>query len=324
MTRQRFQVELAPRSSADALCRDVGCRSGRIDDARLPISDRVPDQARGSATCASAERAALRRAACARVHVANRLRVDGVDSASDAIVLAPANAGRPRRRHADLDGASLVRAMRRRPRARRPLRDLAARCGFEPARPLSRRWMSSARRDAADGDAGPSPTQRVAGDRFAAGSACIVATAHRRRPSAQVPAAARLAVVAGRRLLSARCLPIASPAQAGPERSAIGPSARRRCRVRGRLDGDRACSPSVLPSGGAGLRFRRREALPRHHVRLPDERPRLRADQGHARVARPRRGAVAGRGGRDRLQHLHDPREARPALRRAPRAGRAR
>ena len=34
--------------------------------------------------------------------------------------------------------------------------------------------------------------------------------------------------------------------------------------------------------------------------------------------------AVAGRGRRDRLQHLHDPREARPALRRPPRAGAAR
>ena len=61
--------------------------------------------------------------------------------------------------------------------------------------------------------------------------------------------------------------------------------------------------------------------LPRHDFRLPDERPRLRADQGHARGARPRRGARPGRGRRARLQHLHDPREARPALRRAPRAG---
>ena len=34
------------------------------------------------------------------------------------------------------------------------------------------------------------------------------------------------------------------------------------------------------------------EAVPRHHVRLPDERPRLRADQGHARGARARRGAA--------------------------------
>ena len=38
-----------------------------------------------------------------------------------------------------------------------------------------------------------------------------------------------------------------------------------------------------LPYAGA--------ALPRHHVRLPDERPRLRADQGHARRARARRGS---------------------------------
>src|SRR5690242_976162 len=65
----------------------------------------------------------------------------------------------------------------------------------------------------------------------------------------------------------------------------------------------------------------RRAQLPRHDVRLPDERPRLRADQGHARGARPRRGARAGRGRRARLQHLHDPGEARPALRRAPRPG---
>ena len=35
-----------------------------------------------------------------------------------------------------------------------------------------------------------------------------------------------------------------------------------------------------------------REAVSRHHVRLPDERSRLRADQGHARVARHRRGGT--------------------------------
>src|SRR5262245_5784299 len=51
------------------------------------------------------------------------------------------------------------------------------------------------------------------------------------------------------------------------------------------------------------------EALPRDHIRVPDERPRLRADQGAARVARARRGGHAGGGGRHRLQHLHRPRE---------------
>ena len=63
------------------------------------------------------------------------------------------------------------------------------------------------------------------------------------------------------------------------------------------------------------------QALPRHDLRVPDERPRLGADQGHARVDRPRRGADAGGRRRRRLQHLHDPRETRPAPRRAPRAG---
>ena len=52
---------------------------------------------------------------------------------------------------------------------------------------------------------------------------------------------------------------------------------------------------------------------------VPDERSRLGADQGHARGARAGGGALAGGGGRDRLQHLHDPREAGSALRRAPR-----
>ena len=37
------------------------------------------------------------------------------------------------------------------------------------------------------------------------------------------------------------------------------------------------------------------EALPRHHVRLPDERARLRAHEGHARVARLRGGAPSAR-----------------------------
>ena len=67
----------------------------------------------------------------------------------------------------------------------------------------------------------------------------------------------------------------------------------------------------------------RREALPRDDVRVPDERPRLRADQGHAGVARDRRGDVARRGRRRRVQHLHDPREAGHAARRLPRRCRA-
>ncbi len=62
-----------------------------------------------------------------------------------------------------------------------------------------------------------------------------------------------------------------------------------------------------------GLPFSRDEAVPRHDVRLPDERSRLGADQGHARVARARRGDDAGRGRRPRVQHVHDSREARHA-----------
>ena len=54
---------------------------------------------------------------------------------------------------------------------------------------------------------------------------------------------------------------------------------------------------------------------------MPDERARFGADQGHARVARTGGGAVAGRGRRDRLQHVHRAREARPAVRRPPRPG---
>ena len=61
--------------------------------------------------------------------------------------------------------------------------------------------------------------------------------------------------------------------------------------------------------------------MKRYHVttlRLPDERSRLGADQGHARVARARGGAVAGGRGRARLQHVHDPREAGHEARRLP------
>ena len=63
------------------------------------------------------------------------------------------------------------------------------------------------------------------------------------------------------------------------------------------------------------------DELPRHHLRVPDERARLGADEGHARVARVRRGAGA-RGRRpDPVQHLLDPREGRRALRRPPARG---
>ena len=70
------------------------------------------------------------------------------------------------------------------------------------------------------------------------------------------------------------------------------------------------------------VRILARAPVPRHDLRLPDERSRQRADQGHARGARAGRGGHAGRGRRPRLQHLHDPREARPEVRGAPRAGR--
>src|SRR5919109_2918498 len=69
------------------------------------------------------------------------------------------------------------------------------------------------------------------------------------------------------------------------------------------------------------LQCPRREAVPRHDVRLPDERPRLGADQGHAGGART--GGERRAGGRRRpgLQHVHDPREAGSTVRGAPRAG---
>ena len=63
--------------------------------------------------------------------------------------------------------------------------------------------------------------------------------------------------------------------------------------------------------------------LPRHHVRLPDERARLRADAGDARLARLRRGREPRRGRPDPLQHLLDPRVGRQPLHRPPRRGEA-
>src|SRR5919197_2072090 len=50
------------------------------------------------------------------------------------------------------------------------------------------------------------------------------------------------------------------------------------------------------------------EALPRHHVRVPDERARLRADEGDARVARLRGGRHPRRLGPHPLQHVLPPR----------------
>ena len=54
--------------------------------------------------------------------------------------------------------------------------------------------------------------------------------------------------------------------------------------------------------------------FPRHDVRLPDERARLRAHEGHARVARLPGGGGARRRRPDPLQHLLDPREGRRPL----------
>ena len=62
-------------------------------------------------------------------------------------------------------------------------------------------------------------------------------------------------------------------------------------------------------------------SLPRHDVRLSDERARLRADEGHARVARLRGGAGARRGRPDPVQHVLDPRDGRQPLHRASRRG---
>ena len=64
-----------------------------------------------------------------------------------------------------------------------------------------------------------------------------------------------------------------------------------------------------------------RAPLPRDDLRLPDERSRQRAHQGHARGARTGGGGDTGRRGCRRLQHLHDPREARHEACCVPRRG---
>ena len=101
------------------------------------------------------------------------------------------------------------------------------------------------------------------------------------------PGSRQLEHVARRRVLPG--LRSRHPAlQPGLEDATPAAAAAARARARGRRpQGDlRPASEQGYPT--------RREALPRHDVRLPDERPRLRADQGPARGARARRGALAG------------------------------
>ncbi len=86
--------------------------------------------------------------------------------------------------------------------------------------------------------------------------------------------------------------------------------------------GPTVTSPGDYPSQQA-MTSAHKIALPPDDVRLPDERARLRADEGHARVARLRGGAGA-RGGRpDPVQHVLDPRVGRQPLHRAPGRGQA-
>ena len=89
----------------------------------------------------------------------------------------------------------------------------------------------------------------------------------------------------------------------------------------------------VAPPTASARRVRlhfHRAPLPPDHVRLSDEQPRLRAHQGHARVARHGGGRLEGGRRSRRLQHVHDPREAgHQALRlsrrcRCPQAGESR
>ena len=97
-----------------------------------------------------------------------------------------------------------------------------------------------------------------------------------------------------------------SPATASPGWKARSPSSSRPGAPR---------RPATLADGG--------EALPRHHLRVPDERARLGAHARHARVARLRGGARARPGRPDPVQHVLDPRVGRQPLPRAPRTGEA-
>ena len=81
----------------------------------------------------------------------------------------------------------------------------------------------------------------------------------------------------------------------------VDPTAPDRCRVPRPLTGLGPTAPTLA----------RCAPLPPDHVRLPDERSRLGAHQGDARVARARGGSCDVRGGRPRLQHVHHSREAR-------------
>ena len=88
------------------------------------------------------------------------------------------------------------------------------------------------------------------------------------------------------------------------------------CRARGAPRPDLLGSRPSVPCG-------RWASVSRHHLRVPDERARLRAHAGDARVARLRGGREP-RGGRpDPLQHLLDPRVGRQPLHRPPRRGEA-
>ena len=108
-----------------------------------------------------------------------------------------------------------------------------------------------------------------------------------------------------------------------------GPARRsaRRCRARPGLGSPGEPAPPAQKSqreeesGMTTGTILARAALPRHDVRLSDERSRQRADQGDARGARPWRDDRAESGGRARLQHVHDPGEARHEVRCPPRAG---
>ena len=81
----------------------------------------------------------------------------------------------------------------------------------------------------------------------------------------------------------------------GPRRRRVAASSARRRGRRAPRGRPRSAAVRGSPVGSleppaAGLTLPGGEALPRHHVRLPDERARLRAHEGHARVARLRRG----------------------------------